>query len=135
MKLKIEHGDDILDATSDDVSRAIQEILRRGEGFVVLGSAEQHYIQAQGGRDYPFMLEYREGSWESHYQATEQTISASDVERAMRKYLAGDDSWKESFTWVLSEDANSKNGCLGVALLFTAPSVYGLFWVLQDFAT
>lgn len=126
MLLRTAHDADLENANADDIARAIKKLAEVDAGFVVLSHDEQNFLQSEGAPGLPFTLEYREGAWNSHYSATDNTISAGDVSRAMQQYLVGDDAWKNNFTWTPVEEAMAKQGCLGVALMLLAPAYYGI---------
>lgn len=64
--------------------------------FFILNKSEQNFMQAMGGPE-SFVLEYREGSEEKHYQC--ENISKSLLLDAFRSYAVGNQSWKNICDW------------------------------------
>lgn len=85
------------DATEDDIRQAFLDDEGRGE-FIILSRGEQVYLQAANEKDGAFLLEFRDGDEQNHFQSTRE-LSKPEVERAFLQYLAGDDSWRTAFPW------------------------------------
>lgn len=83
--------------TEEQLNNAFQDDSARGE-FIILSQSEQVYIQASGEYNGPYVMEYREGDGDHHFQCT-QDLSKEDVRSAFMKYLRGDTSWKTGFEW------------------------------------
>ncbi len=104
-------GDTVTDQADDAAIRtAIRSLLDRGEDdnpFAILVDEPnpEHYIQtlfcpADPGsedEDYGFVLEYREGSSDQHYQCL--TASLSEVSEAFIDYLHAGKNWRTRFNW------------------------------------
>jgi hypothetical protein len=65
-----------------------------------------------------FDLEYREGSRNEHF-AVPRLVSLKEVEQALLKYAAGDQSFKKDFEWqkLSQEDAETESGETGAKTL------------------
>lgn len=62
----------------------------------------EHFMQAAGSGTDGFVLEYREDSWDRHYQCdtVSQGISGlNELESAFIDYLHGRNTWKACFKW------------------------------------
>jgi hypothetical protein len=96
MTLELESGRTIDRPTEGDIRSGIE-----AEEFAILGCDANTYIQCQ--RISPdcdeCLLEYRDGSPDSHYEAVDPPIPALRVTTAFIKYLSGDDSWRADFEW------------------------------------
>ncbi|MEN6424860.1 MAG: hypothetical protein ABFE13_05835 [Phycisphaerales bacterium] len=55
-------------------------------------------MQAASKDDGSFLLEFRDGGAQSHFQSTRE-LTKSEVERAFLQYLAGDGSWRVAGPW------------------------------------
>ncbi len=102
-QMKLETAGDI---SSDNVSeaelaRAFQDDAGRGE-FIILSQADQIYIQASGEYDEPYILEYRDGDSDHHFQSVED-VPKEMVQAVFMKYLKGDHSWKRDVAWAKLE--------------------------------
>ena len=84
-------------ATEADIRNAFGDDANRGE-YIILSQAEQVYMQAFGEDDGPFVLEYRQGSGDQHYECP-QDLTKDQVLDAFLKYLCGDPSWQQDHEW------------------------------------
>ena len=83
--------------TEEELASAFQDDLGRGE-FIILSQSDQVYIQASGESDGPYMMEYREGDADHHFQCI-RDVSKENVQSVFMKYLKGDDSWETDVEW------------------------------------
>lgn len=83
--------------TEAQLRQVFRDDASRGE-FVILSTEGQRYIQANGTKNGPYCLEYRDGDDDQHFEAIGDW-SKADVERAFLSYLAGDGRWKTEFPW------------------------------------
>lgn len=51
------------------------------------------------GIQWEYVLEYQDGSLSKHYRAVDSPIVLEQVIGAFSKYLRGDESWRNDFTW------------------------------------
>ena len=108
-------GGDIISDQPDAaaVDAAIRSLPDKGsddDAFVILIDGpdtedSQHYIQtcpSPGGDPYGFIIEYREGSANRHYQCLTVPPGPKGLEEVAMcfiDYLSGDNSWKTRFDW------------------------------------
>ena len=92
---------------------AVRDALRRlfdareDVSFVILvdGPDPEHseyFIQTAGGGTDGFVLEYREGSWDQHYQCDTVSLGQRgcwELTSAFINYLHGNNDWKTRFKW------------------------------------
>ena len=128
MKLTTENGKEIENPSPSDISTAIGSLNHDGNGFAILTVEDEFFIQTAGSTMDGFILEYREGSWDKHFQ-TSQSVSTNQVIQAMQQYAVGDESWRASFNWEPHE-AQDKGGCAAVVLTAVAIPVVGAIHVL-----
>jgi hypothetical protein len=79
------------------------------DDFVVLSKNDMNYIQAAVSdfEEEGLILEYQEASLDKHFNCIDTNISKEQVLAAFLKYLKGDLSWKDEFSWektVIEED-------------------------------
>jgi len=129
VKIQTEDGSEIENPSAEDISRIIDSLNDEDNGFAILSVEEQIYMQAAESGANGFILQYRDGSWDKHFQASPDPISAADVIKAMQQYAVGDDSWRTSLTWVPHESL-SEGGCLSAVLLFVTLPMLSLANVL-----
>ena len=129
MKIVTENGTEIENPSDADIRRVIESLNDSGNGFAILSTAEEHYMQTAGCMKDGFILEYREGSWDQHFQASTGSVQTSDVIRAMQQYAAGNESWRTSLTWEPHE-ASSGSGCAKAACIALVAPLGGIAYVL-----
>lgn len=99
LTLTLESGPKIVGPRPADLERI------RAEEFAILERADHTYIQCcrrnhnVDGRPQNYELEFQDGSLERHYYALEDPISFGQILSAFKRYLRGDDSWENDFTW------------------------------------
>ncbi len=69
------------------------------DDFAILSSDDEVYVQCFCEGDNCFVLEYREGSYLSHFAADSEEVHLSDVQDAFVGFLEGNGSWKERWNW------------------------------------
>jgi hypothetical protein len=98
LQLQVESGKLIKGVTAAQLRKAIT-----GEKFAILGGGSRSgtYIQTAEQDEAPFryILEYQDGSLSEHFEAVHQGIELDAIIAAFTKYLAGDASWRDDFTW------------------------------------
>ena len=81
-----------------DIVEAFRNDAKRG-GFIILSHDNQMiYMQAAGDEDGSYILEYQDGSLESHYQCPNE-LSKARVQEAFIKYFRNDATWRSDFDW------------------------------------
>ena len=108
--MKLETGARISsrDVTEEELVNAFEDDVGRGE-LIILSQAEEVFIQAAGEGDEPYLLEYREGDEDYHFQCARKVPKAS-VQSAFIKYLRGDESWKTDFEWKPLQEVPPEKG-------------------------
>ncbi len=110
MRLELESGKIIDQPTADDIKTMIP-----AEEFAILSQLDQRYIQFVCHKDIGlYILEYRDGSADSHFSTRTPVSSIDHVISAFQKYLVGDDTWKSDFEW--TRDELNGHGCFSVFL-------------------
>ena len=107
MELKTASRISSKNVTEEELIDAFEDDVGRGE-FIILSQSGEVYIQAAGEGDDPYVMEYREGDSDHHFQCTRK-LSKANVQSAFMKYLRGDDSWKTDFEWKQFESEPSEN--------------------------
>jgi hypothetical protein len=97
MKLECEGRIASADATEADIRNALADDDGRGE-FIILSQADEVYLQASGEADGPFVIEYRDGGEDRHFECT-RDVSKSEVETVFFKYLKNDPTWRTDLEW------------------------------------
>ena len=86
---------DIDDALIDESLQSLSE----DDSFMILAKDEMTYMQTTGDPGNGFILEYQEGSMDEHYSCAHPVLGLSEVSRAFKQYLHGDERWKSDLRW------------------------------------
>lgn len=97
MKLECAESISSENATETEIRNAFADDHGRGE-FIILSDADQVFIQASGEGDGPYILEYREGGDDRHFQCM-RDVKKGEVEATFLKYLRRYAAWKVDFQW------------------------------------
>ncbi len=69
------------------------------ENFAILRRGDEDFVQTYYNDDGTFELEFRAGSDEEHYRATDETLTNEDVAKAFAAYLTGRSDWSRDWNW------------------------------------
>ena len=119
MKLILVPDEELENPGPDQIAETLHKLRQQEGGAVILVNdqlGDEFFLQAAGNPQLGYALEYREGSEEQHFQATEADISVERLVEAFQKYASGDSSWKSDFQWEQMEFKTGK-GCLGMMAL------------------
>ena len=96
MKLELESGTVIQDATEADIRSRLQ-----GQAFAILSETADSYVQFARQQDGPleYVLEYQDASLDHHFCATDASISLERVVSAFIGYLRRESGWRSEFNW------------------------------------
>jgi len=75
--------------------------------FAILAQEGEVYIQAAGEGDGPYVLEYRNGGADSHFECA-PTLTKAEVESAFMKYFRDDRSWMTDHEWSRQDFGSDK---------------------------
>jgi hypothetical protein len=99
LNLSSSTGETIQDPTAQQIQQVLTWLPPGDTAFAILGQSEQVYIHAYGCEENGFMLEYREGSDDRQFRATDYGLPLDTVVEAFRKYAAGDPSFAQGLEW------------------------------------
>jgi len=99
MVLELENGRRIEDPNALQIEEHLGTLDGESNGFAILSESELTYLQAAGGVEAGFAVEYQDGTTDQHYTATAAGISLEDVVEAFRRYTGGDGAWRTMFEW------------------------------------
>lgn len=108
MRLTIGGGTAIENPSEAQIEAALRALPGGTDSFAILATARQHYIQTLGGANEGFVLEYREGSDDTHFQhftCSQAPCSLEQVLAAFLSYCRGDGAFKRTLEWELEEGA------------------------------
>jgi hypothetical protein len=98
MRLNVGGTSEIANPTAFQIERALRSLDATADGFAILGLDDQTYIQAAVNSDGSFVLEYQEGSTDSHYAVT-GSVALTEVLEALQAYARKEGTWKARFAW------------------------------------
>jgi hypothetical protein len=98
MELTTENGTTIREPSSSDLRSVLGRLGLPGNGFAILATSPQHYIQVAGSKADGYVVEYREGSEETHHSSTITDLPHQRMVDLLAAYLGGG-SWKSMIQW------------------------------------
>lgn len=99
MELTLENGKTYENPDPGIIERALRTLDGESNSYAILSVKYEIYMQACGGPADGFVLEYREGSEERHYQTTRDDVPLDEIIKAFSLYARGDDGWRSQFDW------------------------------------
>jgi hypothetical protein len=98
MNLTTEDGTTIREPSSDDLQSALGRLGLPGNGFAILGTSPEHYIQVAGSKAGGYVVEYREGCESTHHSSKVSDLPHGQMVDLLTAYLRGG-SWKPMLQW------------------------------------
>jgi hypothetical protein len=114
VKLELSTGKVLEDLSAETIAHALATLPAGDDSWAVLQKDEMHYMQtggpAQGERTWGdgFVLEYQEGSLDSHYRCVQEDLELSAIQRAFQLYFEDDDRWRTEYEWQLLDLSSLK---------------------------
>ncbi|WP_299178820.1 DUF3592 domain-containing protein [uncultured Neptuniibacter sp.] len=99
MELTTENGEQINHPTIKEVRRCLSSLNDSDNQYLILAQDEMNYIQILGSCHSGWVVEYQEGSLESHKTSSDAQLNTATVLRILSAYLDGDSAWKTSVQW------------------------------------
>lgn len=96
------NDDDFLENPNTSVVMAAVKALKI-DTFAVLSREEEDYIQTYHNEDGSFELQYRAGSYDKHFRATNEPLTADAIAKAFAAYMDGKPNWSTSWDWEIVE--------------------------------
>lgn len=94
--LSVSTGDGYHGPTDDEIARAVASLPGGIPSSVVLKKAKAHFMQAAGGMEENFCLEYQEFSVDGHWEHEDSPeVPGSVVIQALQWYAADDERWRK----------------------------------------
>jgi len=109
MNLQTENGTSLAQPSAAQLADALDALGTRDNGFAILESADEHYLQTTGKRESGYVVEYREGSEQSHHQSVRTDIPHAQMVRVFQAYLAGE-PWKQQLEWAAGFGPDATSG-------------------------
>src|ERR1044071_7704135 len=98
MELTTEDGTVVSKPSTQQLQAALAKLGLPGNGFAILATASQRYLQVAGSRADGYVAEYRDGSEKSHHSSKETNLSHQQMVDLMSAYLSGG-PWKTLTVW------------------------------------
>ncbi|WP_269542380.1 hypothetical protein [Cerasicoccus fimbriatus] len=121
--------------TGEQIIAGLDSIDGQSNSFAILALRDQVYVQTMGNPQEGFVLEYRNGSEEEHYQTNDSEIPLDRIKEVFLAFAEGDVGWFDTFAWepmfagqtgvqaVLDEEAPKKSGCMTAIIFLLVPLV------------
>lgn len=111
------------EATEADIEKTFKDDLCRGK-FAILTKEDGSFLQAAGGMQGPFMVEYCDA--DKQYMATRE-LSKSETKEVFMDYLRNGNEWKASYEWKEIEQKSGCAGKTGILLLLISSGITAVF--------
>ena len=98
MQLILEDGSTWHFPNPSAIRNALAQVDGTNNGFLILDRAESHFMQAAGAADTGFVVEYRAGDSDHHYEAGDG-VSFEVAAALFESYAAGTDAWLTAVEW------------------------------------
>lgn len=98
MELTTEDGATVQDPRANDLQTALTRLGPPDNGFAVLATSPQNYIQVAGSKADGYLVEYREGSERTHQASMADDLPYQQVFDLLTAYASGG-SWKSMVSW------------------------------------
>lgn len=108
MRLTTEDGTELINPDAEQQTHALSRLGLPGNGFAILGSADQVYIQTSGSRANGYIIEYRDGDETKHFTSRRTDIPHEEMLAIFEAYRTGG-AWKALVDWK-KEFARSRTG-------------------------
>lgn len=120
MLLELENGESYKEPDSTTIESALRTLDGEGNDYAILSQADEVYVQAAGSPETGFILEYRAGSADAHFQSLRDDLALEKVVRTFVQYAAGDPSWKAAFEWkpLAAGELSGRRGWLVALVIF-----------------
>jgi hypothetical protein len=98
MKLTTEDGTSIVEPSELELQATLARLGLPGNGFAIVASAPENYVQVAGSRADGYVVEYREGSENSHHTSEQSNIGHQQMSELLSAYIGGR-TWKGMISW------------------------------------
>lgn len=99
MKLETSNNGEVMNPSADQINAALAQLPAGEDAFAILAHGDQHYVQVAGSAQEGFVIEYREGGEDRHFEAVGPAASLGTAQDLFRRYAAGDESWRGVVAW------------------------------------
>lgn len=99
MKLDLSGNELTQPLTDDLIVKSLESLGTNDDSFLILSKGEMHYMQTVRLSDGTYVLEYRAGSDDSHFECVDTVISLQKTSAAFLSYFHETDDWKTSLRW------------------------------------
>lgn len=116
MLLEVESREPVENPTDEDIAHAFATFDGQRTTFATLSYEDERYLQASGGPEEGYDIEYRDGCAEEHYANSGGPVPLERVVQAFKQYARGETTWWRDFEWEpfdAQEEAPQSSGCLG----------------------
>lgn len=99
MRLETSNNGEVTNPSADQINAALAQLPAGVDAFAILARADQYYVQVAGSAQEGFVIEYREGGEDRHFEAVGPAASLGTAQEVFRRYAAGDDGWRSVVAW------------------------------------
>jgi hypothetical protein len=122
MHLETGSGSSTASPSAAEIDAALAA-LSGDDDFLILSYNEQTYLQAMGAPGPGFLVEYRDGSEDSHFQSVQSDVPLAVAQEIFRLYAEGDGAWRSRIEWKRWAAADGRPASLSRASVGVAVGV------------
>lgn len=135
MKLELNGTELARPITDELIIKSVESLSASNDSFLILSTGEMHYIQTAHNGDGSYVLEYRDGSDEAHYECVDSVLTPQRISGAFVSYFNDTDDWKTSLHWepLGSSQENGGGGSPKLLMIFLVvlALVVSIFFMLS----
>jgi hypothetical protein len=120
MKLDLSGTELAQPITDELIIKSVESLGASDDSFLILSKGEMHYIQTAHNGNGGYVLEYRDGSDEAHYECVDSMLTSQKISAAFLSYFHETDDWKTSLHWepLGSSQENGGGGSPKLLMIF-----------------
>lgn len=135
MKLDLSGTELTQPLTDDLIVKSLESLGANDDSFLILSKDEMHYMQTVRLSDGTYVLEYRAGSDDSHFECVDAMLSLQKISAAFLSYFHEKDDWKTSLHWEPLGASQEKSGAgrptLLIVFVIAIALVASIFFMLS----
>jgi hypothetical protein len=100
--LKNPWGNRLEDPHVASIREAVERTDASEDSFIILekSGTGRTFMQAHGGGDWDFLLEYQDGSPDHHFRCTNDELGQEEVIQGLQQFRTDSDEWRSDLQWV-----------------------------------
>ena len=110
MKLEVNHQIVSENATKNDITKAIHDLLPDDEAIIILSESDDIFLQAGGIPQSGLIMSYINSLKGDDLQSKNHALNPQTIERVFKHYLDGNIKWRQTIAWQKTADIKTPSG-------------------------